>query len=137
MAYENNVIVVTINYRLGSFGYYYNPQQGFDGNYGYFDQLHALRFVYENIEYFGGDKTKIVLYGESAGAMSVGTILMNESNDITKMYSGAIMQSNPFGLPFRTSNSWESVPNKYIKSAQCNDKCLRTEKTSKELLNAQ
>ncbi len=67
MAYSNHVIVVTFNYRLGSFGSFYDPQNGFQGNYGYLDQVRALEFVYDNIPYFGGDKERIVLFGESAG----------------------------------------------------------------------
>ena len=139
MAYLNNVIVVTINYRVGSFGFLYDPDNGFDGNYGYFDQLLALQFTYENIEYFGGDKTRIVLFGESAGASSVASLLMDTRNT---MYSGAIMISPPLGLPFRTPKSWQQLPNKYYQYAGCDESddiqtCIRSQTTSDQLLQAQ
>eukprot|EP01084_Bolivina_argentea_P008270 15481_1 len=137
MAYLNDVIVVTVNYRVGSFGFFYDKSNNFDGNYGYYDQLLALQFVYDNIESFGGNKSKIVLVGESAGAMSVATLLMDSSN---KMYSGAIMLSNPLGLPFRTSKSWQNVPQTYIESAGCienTEYCMRNQVTADELLIAQ
>eukprot|EP01084_Bolivina_argentea_P042425 78216_1 len=140
MANLNNVIVVTINYRIGSLGFFYDPSNGFEGNYGYFDQLLALNFVHENIEYFGGDKAKTVLFGNSAGAMSVATLLMNASNT---MYSGAIMQSNPFGLPFRMNDSWQKVPSTYVEYTGCDDSsqgiasCLRSQVTANELIEAQ
>ena len=74
---SNGVVLVTINYRLGPFGFLAHPAlskespQGVSGNYGILDQIEALRWVKENIEAFGGDPSNITIFGESAGAMSV------------------------------------------------------------------
>ena len=113
LAVMNNIVTISINYRMGAFGYFYDEDLGFDGNYGYYDQLFAIEWAYNNIEYFGGNKDNIVLFGESAGAMSVGTILMNYNEttqtNVSKMYTGAIMESNPLGLPFRKTDTWEGL----------------------------
>ncbi len=94
---RKGVILVTINYRLGAFGFLCHPElaeedaKGLCGNYGILDQIAALRWVYENIESFGGDPKRITIFGQSAGAMSVQTLL---SSPLTKgMIAGAVMQS--------------------------------------------
>jgi para-nitrobenzyl esterase len=49
----------------------YDPSKGLIGNYGFYDQLEALKWVNRNIEYFDGDKNKVTIIGQSAGATSV------------------------------------------------------------------
>ena len=74
------VVMVTINYRLGPFGYLAHPllseesEHGSSGNYGILDQIAALRWVQGNIEAFGGDPGRVTIFGESAGAWSVSTL---------------------------------------------------------------
>ncbi|MFY0674808.1 MAG: carboxylesterase family protein [Bacteroidia bacterium] len=74
---KEGVIVVTMNYRLHIFGFLAHPElsaeseSGTSGNYGLMDQQMALKWVYENIEAFGGDPNRITIAGESAGSMSV------------------------------------------------------------------
>ena len=71
------VVVVTINYRLGAFGYLAHPAlsaddpNGVSGNYGALDQMAALKWVQENISAYGGDPENVTIFGESAGAWSV------------------------------------------------------------------
>ncbi len=91
------VILVTINYRVNVFGFFAHPvleqenPEGVSGNYGILDQIFALKWVRENISAFGGDPEKITLAGQSAGCMSVQSII---SSPLAKgMVRGAILQS--------------------------------------------
>ena len=74
---KRGVVLVTINYRVGTMGFFTHPllsaetEDGHSGNYGIYDQLAALRWIKENIAQFGGDPENIMVFGESAGAMSV------------------------------------------------------------------
>lgn len=70
MLIKHNVIVVTIQYRLGLLGYFCLDDDYIKGNYGLYDQIMALRFVKENICKFGGDPEKITVFGQSAGGAS-------------------------------------------------------------------
>ncbi len=78
-ATNGDVVVVTMNYRLGPLGFMYLGDlfDGFDasGNLGILDQVAALEWVRDNIANFGGDPTNVTVFGESAGAGSVGTLL--------------------------------------------------------------
>ena len=89
------VILVTIEYRLGSLGYLAHPElrgeNGSCGNYGLLDQIAALKWVRRNIAEFGGDPDNITIFGQSAGAMSVLNLVCSPlcEGDIAK----AIMES--------------------------------------------
>src|SRR5881227_538669 len=69
---RDDIVLVTINYRLGAFGFLHIDGQG---NNGILDQVAALEWVRDNIAAFGGDPGNVTAFGESAGAMSVGTLL--------------------------------------------------------------
>ncbi|KAK3101947.1 hypothetical protein FSP39_007555 [Pinctada imbricata] len=71
IATVGDVIVVTINYRLGFFGFMTTLNDQFPGNYGLYDQMEAIRWTKKHISSFGGDPNKITLFGESAGAFSI------------------------------------------------------------------
>ncbi len=74
---EKGVVVVSMNYRLGVFGFFAHPEltaespQHASGNYGLLDQAAALDWVHKNIASFGGDPDKVTIFGESAGSISV------------------------------------------------------------------
>lgn len=88
---EQGVILITIAYRLNLFGFLPTPGDGHRDNLGLQDQIMALKWIYENIEAFGGDKENITVFGQSAGAMS--TLFLCNS-PLTKGYiHKAIMQS--------------------------------------------
>jgi len=77
---EKGPVVVTLNYRLGPFGFYVHPdlaaesEHGSAGNYGLMDVLAVLRWVQANIAAFGGDPDNVTLFGQSAGAMMVAVL---------------------------------------------------------------
>ena len=90
-------VMVTFNYRLGLLGFLAHPAlsaespDGVSGNYGMLDQIAALKWVKDNIAAFGGDPDRITLMGQSAGAMSVQTLVTSPlSKDLV---AGAIIQS--------------------------------------------
>ena len=77
---RNGVIMITVAYRLGVFGYFAHPDlisespNNTTGNYGLLDQIQALKWVNDNASYFGGDKNNITIAGESAGSSSVSAL---------------------------------------------------------------
>ncbi len=95
LATRGDVVVVTINYRLGAFGYLYLgdklPGKGFAGNPGQLDQVAALEWVRDNIASFGGDPGNVTIFGESAGAGAVGALLAMPS--AKGLFHKAVLQS--------------------------------------------
>lgn len=92
---KRGVILVAVQYRLGALGFMAHPEltaeTGRSGNYGMLDQIAALNWIYENIAAFGGDPDNITIFGQSAGAMSVQTLI---SSPLTKgKIAKAILQS--------------------------------------------
>lgn len=75
LAVRGNVVVVTINYRLGALGFLRLPEIGAHGNQGLLDQVAALRWVRDNVAAFGGDPAEVTIFGESAGSASVGCLV--------------------------------------------------------------
>lgn len=95
-AANHNIVVVSLNYRLGILGFVYlkdlaGTESSYTGNCGLLDQIAALRWVRANIAAFGGDPDQVTVMGESAGAMSIGTLLgMPEAHGL---FQRAILQS--------------------------------------------
>ena len=111
---RRGVILVTINYRLGTFGFLSHPEltaeQGQSGNYGTMDQIAALRWVRDNIGQFGGDPANITVFGQSAGAMSVKNLLI--SPESRPMLAKAIIQSGG-GVGIRNLSPDETITQAY------------------------
>lgn len=90
-------VVVTFNYRLGAFGFLAHPALAGEsphhaaGNYGLLDQIAALAWVKRNIARFGGDPSRVTIFGESAGGMSVGSLI---ASPLAKgLFARAILES--------------------------------------------
>ena len=94
---EKDVVIVTINYRLGVYGFLTHPElsaesaHGVSGNYGILDQIESLKWVKKNIEQFGGDPDNVMIFGQSAGGGSVKTLC--ESPLARGLFHKAVIQS--------------------------------------------
>jgi para-nitrobenzyl esterase len=108
MVAENDIIVVTINYRLGALGWLVEPgllaaapnffqNAGDAGNYGLMDQQFALQWVQRNIASFGGDPKKVTVGGESAGGLSV-TANLTSTTTAKGLFRAAIIESGAYML---------------------------------------
>jgi carboxylesterase type B len=100
VAAKENVVVVALNYRVGALGFY-SGSDGLAGNYGLMDQQLAMQWVRDNIDRFGGDPDQITLFGESAGAMSVGLHELSIPSS-AGLFRAALQQSNPLGIPYKS-----------------------------------
>ncbi|XP_050990797.1 carboxylesterase 3 [Labeo rohita] len=90
VAYEN-IVVVVIQYRLGMLGYFSTGDKNAQGNWGFLDQIAALKWVQENIEAFGGDPQSVTIAGESAGGISTSFLTLSP---MTKgLFQRAVFQS--------------------------------------------
>ena len=92
---NKGIIVVTINYRVGVYGFLAHPdltaEAGASGNYGLMDQIAALKWVRDNISAFGGDPAQVTVAGQSAGAASVHDLMM--APDARGLFRRAIAES--------------------------------------------
>ncbi|KAF8981392.1 hypothetical protein BGZ46_002899 [Entomortierella lignicola] len=113
MASRGQVVVVTINYRLGLLGFLERVDAGISrstlpGNQGVRDWIVALQWVQNNIANFGGDPSKVTVFGESAGGNAIRTLLSMPA--ATKgLFRAAIAQSDPIDLPFNPAQTSSSV----------------------------
>src|SRR5579862_360375 len=92
---KKGLVVVTINYRLGVFGFFTHPELSKEadtsGNYGILDQVAALKWVHDNIAAFGGDPARVTIAGQSAGAGDAHTLV---ASPMAKgLFAGAIEES--------------------------------------------
>jgi para-nitrobenzyl esterase len=94
------VVVVSIAYRLGVFGFFAHPELGMS-NFGLLDQVEALRWLQRNIEYFGGDPDNVTIFGESAGADDIGSLIVSPL--ARGLFRRAIHQSGGSGVMIRDS----------------------------------
>jgi len=133
LAFEHQVIVVTINYRLGPFGWFRHPSIGktssdaidASGNYGNIDTIQALEWVRSNISGFGGDPNNVTIFGESAGGYNVAALL---SSPLAKgLFHKAIIQSGgikPGDISHSESFLEENIPWKNFTSRELTNRLL-------------
>ncbi|KAM5207153.1 liver carboxylesterase 1 isoform 3-T7 [Hipposideros larvatus] len=139
-AYED-VLVVTTQYRLGILGFFNTGDQYAPGNWAFMDQLAALTWVQENIESFGGDPRSVTIFGESAGAISVSSIVLSPLAN--GLFQKAIMESGVSIIPFLKAPDEERNEDLQVIANICGCsaadseallQCLRA-KSSQELLS--
>lgn len=91
---RDGVVLISLNYRLGRFGFFAHPalaSEGYGGNYGYLDQIAALKWVQANAASFGGDPANVTVFGESAGGMSMHMLL--QAPEARGLFSKVIVES--------------------------------------------
>jgi para-nitrobenzyl esterase len=138
---KDGVIVVTINYRLGILGFLAHPAfaaektdpdhdgdfaAGSAGDYGLMDQQLALRWVRDNIVFFGGDPLNVTIFGESAGGLSVFSQLASPS--AANLFQKAIIESGAYQQTTQTLATAEAAGTAFATAAGCSSQtaaCLR------------
>ncbi|XP_059120206.1 acylcarnitine hydrolase-like isoform X2 [Peromyscus eremicus] len=138
LAAIEDIMVVTIQYRLGVLGYFSTGDEHARGNWGYLDQVAALRWVQQNIAHFGGNPDRVTIFGESAGATSVSSLVLSPMSK--GLFHGAIMESGVATMPGFVSQS-EVVYTMVANLSGCNQMdsesmvgCLRG-KSEEEMLD--
>ncbi len=91
LAAVNDIVIVSMQYRVGTIGFLHLGTGSAPGNMGLVDQHYALQWIYNNIESFGGDRHQVTLFGESAGSVSVSLHLLSPLSQ--NLFKYAIMQS--------------------------------------------
>jgi len=112
---SRGVVVVTLNYRLGALGFLAADKYGVNanGNFGLMDQQLALQWVQKNIAAFGGNPGQVTIFGESAGAMSVGLHTFDIPSS-AGLFQSAIMESNPMLARYRSLFFALPLGNKFL-----------------------
>src|ERR1043166_3269547 len=118
---QGDVIVVTINYRLGALGFLAHPALTAEspdhasGNYGLLDQQAALHWVRRNIALFGGDPFRVTIFGESAGGLSVHSQLASPGSH--GLFQRAIVESGAYQLTQPTLATGEAAGTAFAPTA--------------------
>jgi len=142
-AKNGNVVVVTINYRLGALGFIAHPALSKEskgagsGNYGYMDQLQALKWVHRNIAAFGGDPDNVTLMGASSGGGGI-TVLMTSPQSKGGLFHRAIIHSGQFR--FQTLEQAEDTGRTFSQTLGCQPphelRCMRYNRTWQDIVKA-
>ncbi|KAL4869391.1 hypothetical protein BDV12DRAFT_84412 [Aspergillus spectabilis] len=127
------ILGVSINYRLAAFGFLDSEEVRAVGvnNLGLLDQRVALHWIKKNIAAFGGDPDKVTIWGESAGAYSVGAHLVANNGDNEGLFRAAIMESgNAVGPPWNGTDWHQPMYDRIVNEAGCSNssdtlQCLR------------
>jgi para-nitrobenzyl esterase len=137
---RKGMVVVTINYRLGLFGFFAHPELTKEsdgkssGNYGILDQIAALEWVQKNIAAFGGDPGRVTIFGESAGSWSVNLLI---ASPLAKgLFHQAIGQSSANFAPLPRLAGAEETGLRAAKSIGAETIAALRARSSAELLNA-
>jgi para-nitrobenzyl esterase len=142
---KHDVIIVSMNYRLGIFGFFSHPDlakesgHNSSGNYGLLDQLAALQWVKNNIATFGGDPDNVTIFGESAGSFSVSALV---ASPLAKgLFQRAIGESGAYlsngTLPMKPHAETEKADLAFAKSALGTDSLAELRaKPAAEILDA-
>jgi para-nitrobenzyl esterase len=139
---QGDVVVVTINYRLGALGFTAHPALTAEspdhasGNFGLMDQQEALRWVRRNIFLFGGDPSRVTIFGESAGGLSVHSQLASPGSH--GLFQRAIVQSGAYQLTQPSLATVEANGTAFAIRAGCTDQtaaCLRALSVDQVLAN--
>ncbi|KOC13984.1 cholinesterase [Aspergillus flavus AF70] len=140
-ASRNDIVVVTVNYRVGALGWLATNKLT-TGSYGTRDQILALKWVQQHITTFGGDPSQVTIFGQSAGGQSV--IAMLSSSAASGLFSGAVVQSAALDIPWYSRQVYtEIITPKVAKAVGCHDSdelgmlsCLRSVPAAKYLDNS-
>ena len=118
---QAGVVVITLNYRLGAFGWLAHPalaegsSNSVVANYGMMDQIAALRWVHDNVGAFGGDPDNVTLFGASSGATSVALLMLCEQ--ARDLFQKAILESVPGRERMRSMETAEAVGKQFLGAA--------------------
>jgi carboxylesterase type B len=138
LASRESLVVVSIEYRLGFLGFYPTGSNSSDSttNQAMRDQIKALQWVQEEIRSFGGDPNQVTIYGQSAGATSVLSLL--QTNATAGLFARAIADS-PNLLPgWQRPEISQDLGNIFLNISGCNDAdCLRYNRTSDQIITYQ
>ena len=113
----NDVILVTLNYRLSVLGFLSSGDSSLSGNYGLWDQHMAIRWVHDNIAHFGGDPMNVTIFGESAGATSVVYQSLYEGNK--GLFKRAIAESGTVDLSLGQGYNVSTKFDQFVKNIGC------------------
>ncbi|XP_066943773.1 juvenile hormone esterase-like [Macrobrachium rosenbergii] len=130
---NEEVVFVMIQYRLGILGFLSTEDDVIPGNFGLKDQVLALKWIQENIHNFGGDKTRVTIFGESAGGASVHFHVLSPYSE--GLFSGAIMQSGTLLNPWAMGGAFREVAMYTGKRFDCQGFSAPSEHPSKSLLS--
>lgn len=137
---KQGVVLVTINYRLGVFGFLAHPEltqesdRHSSGNYGILDQIAALEWVQKNIMNFGGDPKRVTIFGESAGSWSVNALV---ASPLAKgLFSRAIGESGANFAPLPTLAQAEKNGLRFAKTVGADSLAALRAKSADELLKS-
>ncbi|XP_028635125.1 acylcarnitine hydrolase-like isoform X2 [Grammomys surdaster] len=117
LAAIEDLVVVTIQYRLGVLGFFSTGDQHARGNWGYLDQVAALHWIRQSIVHFGGNPDRVTIFGESAGGTSVSTHVVSPMSQ--GLFRGAIMESGVALLPYLIADTSEMFSTTVAKLSGC------------------